>query len=392
MRLYVDFISSLPTAKQKFHGGGNYAKQIVLALINYFSNSLSITLLCPIDFIAEREIDRKIINAPNVSLLPVKEFSESIEFEKDSTLFLPILSDYKYFAAVNRIKVQRPDLKIYATIHDIRILEYYYDSVEKYYFKGIVRFLFGVLQPLQEGLVPLLHKNEIRRCLGNLDKVFTDSNYSLQKILSIYKATRITYYYQPPFLEKVSKNEMPPQESFILFVSGGRRLKNLVHALGAFSAFKEHNQANSDYLYITGITKEQFLNLCDYPKVNKEVILKWVKTFDYLSEDELDSLYFSCKFLLYTSKREGFGLPVLEAAIHGKTAIASNITSIPEVLGNAVYYVNPWDDRDIERGLSYFTEPERLSEYEERVKQILPLLQERSKLDMNFFIQEIVMP
>lgn len=55
--------------------------------------------------------------------------------------------------------------------------------------------------------------------------------------------------------------------------------------------------------------------------------------------------------LVYPSLYEGFGFPPLEAMRLGVPVIASHVTSLPEVLGRAALYVDPWDPQDIARGL-----------------------------------------
>ena len=55
--------------------------------------------------------------------------------------------------------------------------------------------------------------------------------------------------------------------------------------------------------------------------------------------------------LVFASLYEGFGLPVLEAMACGCPVITSNITSIPEVGGDSVFYVNPEDTENIAQGM-----------------------------------------
>ncbi len=66
---------------------------------------------------------------------------------------------------------------------------------------------------------------------------------------------------------------------------------------------------------------------------------------------DLPLLYKNAKVLLFPSLCEGFGLPILEAMSSGCPVITSNISSMPEVGGDAVFYVNPRDVKDIARGL-----------------------------------------
>lgn len=68
----------------------------------------------------------------------------------------------------------------------------------------------------------------------------------------------------------------------------------------------------------------------------------------YQSDEELCWLYQNCFSFVYPSLYEGFGLPVLEAMELGAAVITSNLTSLPEVAGNAAHYVDPYSEQDIE--------------------------------------------
>ena len=67
----------------------------------------------------------------------------------------------------------------------------------------------------------------------------------------------------------------------------------------------------------------------------------------YVAEADLPKLYAAAAVFVYPSLYEGFGIPVLEAFSSGCPVIASNVTSIPEVGGDAVLYFDPLDRRDI---------------------------------------------
>jgi glycosyltransferase involved in cell wall biosynthesis len=62
-----------------------------------------------------------------------------------------------------------------------------------------------------------------------------------------------------------------------------------------------------------------------------------------VSEQRLRRLYRSATALVYPSLYEGFGLPLIEAMASGTPVIASNVTSIPEVLGDAGLLLDPLD-------------------------------------------------
>ena len=66
-----------------------------------------------------------------------------------------------------------------------------------------------------------------------------------------------------------------------------------------------------------------------------------VRHVEYVTEEDLLLLYNACGLFAYTSLYEGFGLPVIEAMACGAPVVCSNVTSIPEVAGDAALYFNP---------------------------------------------------
>lgn len=77
-----------------------------------------------------------------------------------------------------------------------------------------------------------------------------------------------------------------------------------------------------------------------------------VRFMSFISIENLIAHYQCATALLYISLYEGFGIPVLEAFNSGCPVIASNSTSIPEVGGDAVIYVDPTNVSEIEKAIS----------------------------------------
>jgi hypothetical protein len=71
-----------------------------------------------------------------------------------------------------------------------------------------------------------------------------------------------------------------------------------------------------------------------------------IRIFHDLSDTDLAALYQSALFTVFPSFEEGWGLPVGESLMFGRPCIASNISSIPEVAGDFVDYVDPFNDHD----------------------------------------------
>lgn len=74
---------------------------------------------------------------------------------------------------------------------------------------------------------------------------------------------------------------------------------------------------------------------------NEKIKLDNVLYLGFLPDEDIKALMKHCKAFIFPSIEEGFGIPPLEALSVGATVIASNTSCLPEVLGNAVIYIDP---------------------------------------------------
>ena len=127
----------------------------------------------------------------------------------------------------------------------------------------------------------------------------------------------------------------------------------------------------------------------------KLVTLKYGKSINnshidinYLSDADMDYAYKHALALLFPSFFEGFGYPPIEAIVNGTPAIASNVTSIPEVLGNAGIYFSPFYPADLYQAMKLVIENPSIKDHElhERAKEITTKQEE----DLNKLINEIL--
>ena len=81
---------------------------------------------------------------------------------------------------------------------------------------------------------------------------------------------------------------------------------------------------------------------------------------DYISEDDLVTLYNGATVFLYPSLYEGFGIPPLEAMACGVPVITSSTTSLPEVVGNGAVQINPQDGEELKAALLKLLKDENL--------------------------------
>lgn len=72
---------------------------------------------------------------------------------------------------------------------------------------------------------------------------------------------------------------------------------------------------------------------------------------DFISDEDMVLLYNYATVFLYPSLYEGFGIPPLEAMACGVPVITSNTTSIPEIVGDAAFLINPLNDKELKDAL-----------------------------------------
>lgn len=140
-------------------------------------------------------------------------------------------------------------------------------------------------------------------------------------------------------LEKVKKI-YNIKGDFILTVSLISPRKNLISLIKAFKLLKDHNKI-SGQLVIVGkkgwLYKELFKEVAQ-SGLEEDIIL-----CGYIPTEHLLCLYNAAATFVYPSLYEGFGLPILEAMASGCPVVASNVSSMPEVCGEAALLVDPKD-------------------------------------------------
>jgi glycosyltransferase involved in cell wall biosynthesis len=144
----------------------------------------------------------------------------------------------------------------------------------------------------------------------------------------------------PAILQKYNLNK------YLLYVGDMRFYKNLSRCLEAFDSLPL-----KDYQFVITGKKDDFF----YPEIARQTAKLAAKDriifLDYVPITVLPSLYSMAQALVFASLYEGFGLPVLEAMACGCPVITSKVTSLPEVGGDSVLYVDPENVESIAQGM-----------------------------------------
>lgn len=241
--------------------------------------------------------------------------------ERASLLFMPIQT---------LPFVMPPKIKTVITIHDLAFL------------------FFPKTFPLSDRIK---HRVFARHAIKRADKIIAVSESTKKDIVKIYneKPDKIKVIYHgydknlfKPFQNQKdydtienTKSKYSIDRPYILFVGGLQPRKNILGLFRAFELLK-----NNDYqLVIAGgrawMYDELFKRSKQSPHRNNIIFTERFET------EELPALLWGAKALVLPSFYEGFGLPIVEAMACGTPVVASNISSLPEVAGNAAILVDP---------------------------------------------------
>jgi len=134
---------------------------------------------------------------------------------------------------------------------------------------------------------------------------------------------------------------------FILYVGVLFKRRNIARLLEAFTMLREDKNIKHK-LVIAGPGKKYFSldQLIDKFGIRNDVIY-----LGYVEQDDLPLLYNAASFFVYPSLYEGFGLPVLEAMSCAKAVITSNVSSLPEVIGDAGLLIDPVNTEELYHAL-----------------------------------------
>lgn len=143
--------------------------------------------------------------------------------------------------------------------------------------------------------------------------------------------------------ENFAKYDLP--ERYILFVGTIEPRKNVDGLLRAYSHLREKYAVDDVGLVIRGNYGWLFEETL---KVLEELNLgSSVKIINHVNDEELWKLYAGAQCLVHAAHYEGFGLPPLEAMACGTPTIVSNVSSLPEVVGDAALLVDPNSPEEI---------------------------------------------
>ena len=198
-----------------------------------------------------------------------------------------------------------------------------------------------------------------RRFARKATRIATISEFSKQDIAQFYNIDErkidnvscgINSNFFPLELQEIKeiRNKWSEGKPYFFFVGSMHPRKNIKRLLEAFNHFKQKTGSDLKLLLAGSI-------LWSKAEI-EEVYLKGLYKNDIvftgrLSDEELQKVLGAALALTFVPIFEGFGLPIVEAMQSGVPVMCSNVTSMPEVAGNAALMIDPYNIEDIAGGL-----------------------------------------
>jgi glycosyltransferase involved in cell wall biosynthesis len=220
--------------------------------------------------------------------------------------------------------------KTLTTVHDLTTIRFYNPD------KNRLAFWFK----------QLVYKQVIKRVARKSEMVFTPSEF-VKKDLARYSGAdpdkiRVTYEAADVIPEKPDPLIGLQGKPFLVYVGRPTPHKNLERLIDAFIKLRA---SHPETMLVLAGKKDT-----NYRRIETDVQnrgIRGVYFTDFVSEGRLKWLYQNCSAYVFPSLSEGFGLPGLEAMIHGAPVVSSDSTCLPEIYGDAAHYFDPEDVESI---------------------------------------------
>lgn len=196
-----------------------------------------------------------------------------------------------------------------------------------------------------------------RKVIQESYKIWTVSKSTSRDLVSLYQVKPdkiiVSYpFFNFKFFSQVKKfdpaivERYSLPEQFILFLGTIEPRKNIKGLIRGFESFKKRNTWAKEYkLVIAG--EKGWLWQSTIKRVQNSSFGEDIIFTGFVGEKDKPALYSLAKIFVYPSFYEGFGFPPLEAMASGIPTIASNCSSMPEVLGDGAILIDPYKSFEI---------------------------------------------
>ena len=209
--------------------------------------------------------------------------------------------------------------------------------------------------------------------LDKCKRIITVSNFEMENIISKLNIPRermamIYNGYNNWFKPIEDKNEVYkkyiPETGFFFFLGNTDPKKNTERTLVAYSQYLKQSTLKRKLL-MADLNPEYLNGIIERNQIGN--IRNYIVMPGYIVNSDLPYIYNSAFAFLYTSLRESFGIPLLEAMACGTPVITSNTSSMPEIGGKDAILVNPEKSEDITKMMLTLENNQTFYEHQQQV-------------------------
>lgn len=343
-------IDARPIQTRNRSGIPNYVRCLVKALLSIDNNN-SFRLF----YNGFKDISHYLIELPNTNVenrifrLPNKilgKFWDTFSFPPIETF----LGDLDIFHATHFLAPPIKNSKLVVTIHDLAFVKF----PECFTKEQGLEFARQVRQSCYKAHMVISDSCSTKRDIVEL------FNIPPEKVTVVPLAAQEIFNYQEDSTDGSSildKHKLIG--NYFLFVGTIEPRKNLVRLIQAYDRLPADIKKYYQLVLAGG---KGWLNKEIYAEAEKLGLMdEHVKFLGYVPDSELPALLNNATAFVYPSLYEGFGLPPLEAMASGVPVISSNISSIPEVVGDAGILIDPYSVEEISNAMRKIIEDVELA-------------------------------
>ncbi len=193
------------------------------------------------------------------------------------------------------------------------------------------------------------------------DRIRTALNLREEAIVAIHNGYNPRFRVLDKAACRVITSRYLAEGGYLLFLGNTDPKKNTAGTLRAYAAYLKQS-ATPRPLLIADLSEDEVEALLE--RLNLERIRPMLRIAGYIPHADLPAIYNGAFAFLYTSLRESFGIPILEAMACGTPVVTSDASAIPEVAGRGAMLVDPANPEEIAARLIALESDEDIRRYQ----------------------------
>ena len=188
-------------------------------------------------------------------------------------------------------------------------------------------------------------------CISDFSKqtVLENSGLPESKVITCYIHTDLNYNKKNKSKKLLAKYSLQ-RDKYVLYPANFWLHKNHKILFTAFLLYRSLHPQSNLKLVCTGHPSAEMQKRREEVKLMG--LMEWIIFPGYIAKQALEILFENCKALIFPSLYEGFGIPIIQAMLHKKPVLCSNVCSLPEIAGSSALYFDPKKPDDIANAIA----------------------------------------